>query len=260
MARASTSEHEGAAVDSGDLKRGIDLAAVARETGRRLVTPEMLADPSSDLPAADLVAVRETYAWIREVILRRVRKSEARTEAVCPFVEPSIDAGLFYLSVGRPRDAADPRAIADEVRLYGDIFRRIQPTEGSLAQLRCIVLVLPTAPGEIILPAVDPKESPVETELLELGIMVGEFFRECPFPATWDPRFFPLQSPIPFYAFRPFIKTDWRLIHRVKPWREIYKRRFGEPAKGDEHKFPANIGWLAGRALARLRQALGADR
>lgn len=235
----------------------LDLAAIERETGRRLLPPGALENPPPDLSARDLAALREAYAWIRDVIFRRVRKSEARTEAVCPFAEPSVDAGLFFLSIGRPRDAADPAALAEEVRLYGEIFQRMEPREGSLAMLRCIVLALPDAPHELILPAVAPENHPVETELLERGVMVGEFYRDCPFPATWDPRFFPLQSPVPLYVFRPFIKTDWRLIHRVKPWREIYKRRFGEPAKGDQHRFPAVLGWYAERLGARIRLLLG---
>jgi len=233
-----------------------DLAAIERETGRRLLAPDELAD-ARGLTPTELTALRAADAWIRDVIFRSVRKSEARTEAVCPFAEPSVDAGLFYLSVGKPRSANDPAAIADEVRLYGEIFTRLAPTDGSLAMLRCIVLVMPETPHQLILPAVDPTNNPVETELLERGVMVGEFYRDCPFPATWDPRFFPLQSPVPLYVFRPFIKTDWRLIHRVKGWREIYKRRFGEPAKGDQHRFPAVLGWLAERLIARIRLLLG---
>jgi heptaprenyl diphosphate synthase len=237
--------------------RALDLAAVERETGRRLITPAELECPPPDLSPRDLAALREAYAWVREVIFRRVQKSATRNEAVCPFAEPSVDAGLFFLSVGRPRSSTEPSALADEVRLYGEIFQRLEPREGSLAMLRCIVLVLPDAPHELILPAVDPNNSPVETELLERDVMVGEFYRDCPFPATWDPHFFPLQSPLPLYVFRPFIKTDWRLIHRVKAWREIYKRRFGEPAKGDQHRFPAVIGWYAERVAARIRLLLG---
>jgi len=233
-----------------------DLAAIERETGRRLLKPEQLAN-ATDLPASELATLRAADAWIRDVIFRNVRKSEARTEAVCPFAEPSVDAGLFYLSVGKPRSANDAAAIADEVKLYGEIFVRLAPTGGSLAMLRCIVLAMPETPHELILPAVDPAKSSVETELLEQGVMVGEFYRDCPFPATWDASFFPLQSPVPLYVFRPFIKTDWRLIHRVKPWREIYKRRFGEPAIGDQHRFPAVLGWYAERLAARIRLLLG---
>lgn len=231
-----------------------DLAAIERETGRRLLAPASLEDPPADLSATDLAVLRQANSWIRDVIFRRVEKSAARTEAVCPFAEPSVDAGLFFLSIAKPRSSSDPLALADEVRLYGEIFRRLEPAEGPLAMLRCIVLALPEAPHELILPAVDPRHNAVETELLAQGIMVGEFFRDCPFPATWDPGFFPLQSPIPLYVFRPFIKTDWRLIHRVKPWREIYKRRFGEPAKGDQHQFPAVIGWYADRLASRVRR------
>ena len=237
--------------------RPIDLDAVERMTGRKLLRPAALAGPPSDLSAPDLAALRVAYDWIRAAIFRRVQKTETRNEAVCPFAEPSADAGLLFLSVGRPSSPSAPRALADEVRLYGEIFQQLEPRDGSLAMLRCIVLVLPDTPHELILPAVDPAKNSVETELLERGIMVGEFYRDCPFPATWDPSFLPLQAPIPLYVFRPFIKTDWRLIYRVKAWREIYKRRFGEPPTGDQHQFPAVIGWVARRLAARIRLFLG---
>lgn len=231
---------------------GLDLDAVFADTGCRVVTPAQLRE-GAGLSDTDREALGRAQGWIEDVIMGVVDKGR-KTEAICPMVGPSMEAGVYFLAVGHPEPADDLAAIRHEVHRYGEIFARMAPHEGPIAQVRCLVLVLPETPPERILPAVDPTKSELETELLEAGTMVGEFYEDCPFPATWDRGYFPLQSPIPFYVFRPFIKTDWSLVHTVPAWRAIYKARFGEPVGGDQHQFPSVLFWLAGRVIARVRR------
>ncbi len=231
----------------------LNVFEAQKQTGRLLCTPQMIEHPDDyAIPSKDLEALQQAHQWVEASIFKVVEKfktekfkaekfktNKSQKEAVCPFARPAMDAHLLFYSVGQPENPESSEAIADELRLHRTLFQKINPQDPSLNLLRSIILVLPETPHELILKSVDLKHSAVKTELLEAGIMIGEFFKDCPFPATWDDTIFPLQSPIPFYALRPFIESDWRFIHGEKRWREIYKNRFGEPPQGDEHKLPA---------------------
>src|SRR5262249_35962536 len=149
-------------------------------------------------------------------ITKKVKKQRGKVEPVCPFVPPALDQQLLFLSVAKPARHDSIEAIFRELKLYQEIFQSLGPKKLPMSLLRSVVVIFPETPGHLILATVDPKQTRLKTELLENDIMIGEFFPTCPLPASWDSTFFPLQSPIPFYALRSFIETDWRFVQGVR--------------------------------------------
>ncbi len=235
----------------------LDVFEVYERTRRFLCTPQMIGASEamgSPLAEAEIAVLRQTHQWVEKHIFKVVEKKKGLKEAVCPFARPAMDARLLFYSVGKPSDPCSKEAIAEEIRYHMAIYKEIKPKDASENLLRSIILVFPDTPHELILDAVALKNSDIKTSLMENDIMIGEFFKDSPFPATWDETIFPLQSPVPFYAMRPFIESDWRFIHGEKRWRDIYKRRFGEPPQGDQYKLPARLKTLLEKVGEKSRR------
>ena len=233
----------------------IDVLQIFEKTNRILCTPQMIADAERyPIPPEDLKTLITAEEWVRAFMTKKVRKLKGKVEPVCPFVPPALDQQLLFFSVAKPAQSDSIEAIYRETKLYHEIFQSFGPQKPPMSLLKALVVIFPETPGDVILATVNPERTRLKTELLENDIMIGEFFPACPLQASWDPTFFPLQSPIPFYALRSFVETDWRFVQGVREWRNIYKRRFGEPPQGDQHKMPRRlVRFLTKAAKGRFR-------
>jgi len=195
-------------------------------------------DPESSGALADCARWTTTYP------LQKVKKRH-REEAICPMMAPALAARSVYFSVNRIRDREAPLKSLDAIlREAATVFE--EKIVDSDPRLRCLVLVLPGARGSRLLEATDPARE-IKNELLQRGILVGEFFPGCPFATTFNPRLFALRSPAPMYVLRSFIESDWRFICQIPAWQRTYRARFGEP--------PVRLRHLGG-PLWRLRQKI----
>ena len=174
----------------------------------------LLADGFSAQEADDLARCAE---WTGSFPLQKVRKRH-RVEAICPMLAPSIqDRGLHFSLANPGKREPDLRELDEILREASDCFEN--EVHASDPRLRCLVLVLPGVRGGRLLEATEPTRQ-IKNELLERGILVGEFFPSCPFATTFNPKLFALRSPVPMYVLRTFIESDWRFICQVPAWNQ----------------------------------------
>lgn len=197
------------------------------------------------LAAVEREALVKCRDWVVDFPTRKVVK-QGRKEAICPFVEPAIQRDTMHFSIARLSAPDNIDAIDEELRSFADLFNEMEPRTMPAAMTKTIVAIFPETKGQLLLDATDGSRA-LKGDLLEAGIMVGEFFPTCPFASSFDPKLFALRSPVPMYVLRSFIETDWRFIAQVESWREIYRERFGEPPRDLQH-----LGTLRGRVLAKL--------
>lgn len=187
-------------------------------------------DPTTWLDSGTSVESTEKVTacveWASTYPLQRVRKHR-RVEAICPMVGPSLADRSFYFAAAFLDEREPELERLDEI-LRDAATRFEAEIHASDPRLRCLTLVLPGVRGARLLEATDPGRS-IKGELLERGILVGEFFPSCPFATTFNPQLFALRSPAPMYVLRTFIEGDWRFICQIPEWQEIYRKRFGEP-------------------------------
>ena len=224
---------------------------VQSEFGRTIVLGEECGygeDPDAQqlLSARELEAVTNTHDWIASFIAKKVNK-HGRREAICPFVEPSFEKNAMFYSIAEPEEVNDIESIDTELRRQAEIFHALEPTQMPDAMVKALVAIYPETRGPLLLDATAPDRD-LKADLLEDGIMVGEFFSTCPFATSFNPKLFALRSPHPMYALRTFIEGDWRFIAQVERWRDIYRDRFGEPPEYLEH-----IGSFHGRVIDKMR-------
>lgn len=197
---------------------------------RWIFSVQALSRFSPYLPDEDARRIKLAFEWIEPEMTRVVQKRPKVKEAVCPFVQPSLEAGLFYFALAEPNPTLEPvKAVEMELRHFTPWFATMAPAEGNQKRLRTLVIVFPDAYEPYLHQAIDTKTSSAKTDLIAQGLMMGEFYQSCPFSATWDPQSFPLRSPVPFYALRTLIETDWRFIKAEPEWQALYIRQFGQP-------------------------------
>lgn len=189
----------------------------------------LLADGFSAQESDDLARCAE---WTGSFPLQKVRKRH-RVEAICPMLAPSIqDRGLHFSLANPGKREPDLTELDEILREASDCFEN--EVQASDPRLRCLVLVLPGVRGGRLLEATEPTRQ-IKNELLERGILVGEFFPSCPFATTFNPKLFALRSPVPMYVLRTFIESDWRFICQVPAWKRTYRERFGDPPRRLRH-------------------------
>src|SRR5579862_6433968 len=152
----------------------------------------------SDMRADRLPAViHKNYGPLREVIewahiyLCKSHSNLGRKGPVCPFVQISMEKGLFFLAV-----IDDPCITHDEVCVrvlkYRNWFLELKPLEGNDAQFKTIVLLVPYISREQIPEIIDVTQQKLKPEFVANGLMIGEFHFGPPAKrGLWNPNFFP---------------------------------------------------------------------
>lgn len=167
---------------------------------------------------------RETaLRWLTDY-LAQPHPSVGRDGAVCPFVEPALQAGSVEIRV---RDVpADPTA-ADLVEAIDQAvaeFRALDFT-GRNPTLHALVVVLPGIPDDR-LERLDEAQAERKTELARDGLMLGQFHPRCPEPAARNHDFLVGRSPVPMIALRNMAFHDVLFLSERADWFEAYARRF----------------------------------
>ncbi len=194
---------------------------------RILVSPKGFDAITNQIDEKGKLALYACHHWIATFITQLVDKTPCKVEAICPFVQGSLDKGEMLFSIAQPSDPNNLDDIYDELIRYARIFCDIEPKKYPKCLHKCVVPIFPDTPGELITQAIVHHSA--REELLKMGIMVGDASPTRDFKATWDPSFNPMQSPYPLYALRTFIPTDWRFINNSATLRAIYIKRFGPP-------------------------------
>ena len=148
-----------------------------------------------------------------------------RDGAVCPFVEPALQAGSVEIRV---RDVPAEPTAADLVEAIDQAvaeFRALDFT-GRNPTLHALVVVLPGIPDGA-LARLDEAQAERKTDLARDGLMLGQFHPRCPEPAARNADFLVGRSPVPMIALRRMAFHDVLFLHERADWFEAYARRFG---------------------------------
>jgi hypothetical protein len=154
------------------------------------------------IPAADLPALTTIARWSRDFLCQS-HTELGRQGPVCPYTTPSLNRGLFRLSVHR--DDEDLPRYLEHLR---DAHRQESETLSEReSELLTYLVVLPDH-DPVDSARLDRAQSLAKPSFLELGMMIGQFHPACPEPGLWNADFRPLQSPVPLIAIRRLLPFD----------------------------------------------------
>jgi hypothetical protein len=171
--------------------------------------------------------LRAVVAWAQEYLCRP-HQDLGRTGNVCPFVQPSIDRGMLYLSVV-PGAEPDADAVAARLRLSREWFEQLSAGAGNARIFGAILTLLPDLPAHRATAVIDGLQGVLKSEFVERGMMIGEFHDGPPDKGgLWNPDFRPLRSPVPMLAMRHMVPTDFLFLQSEPEHVAAYLRLFGD--------------------------------
>lgn len=172
---------------------------------------DLHAEPPHPLVTGVTERLLEVLAWAQQYLCGP-HPDLGRKGPVCPFVQGSLDRGVFYLAVYRGT-TLDPDDLDALLAGYRDWFTALEPAHGPAAQFKTILLTLPDLPDEIARVQVDRAQARLKGAYTERGLMIGEFHDGPPAKGgLWNPDFRPLHSPVPLLAIRHMVPSDFPFL------------------------------------------------
>lgn len=177
------------------------------------------------VPDQHLPPLREILAWARDYLVSS-HPDLGRSGPVCPYTQPSLRKGLFYLAAvdSTGVDApADMDAAIDGLRSWHErLSENLSETD---SELLTILLALPhldyTDSTEL-----DQLQRKAKDFFVADGLMIGQFHPVCAEPGLWNARFMALQSPVPLLAIRKLVVFDLPFVIDSDSHAESYLQRF----------------------------------
>jgi Domain of unknown function (DUF6875) len=171
------------------------------------------------VPAEHLPYVREILDWSRDYLVSS-HKDLGRSGPVCPYTQPSLRKGLFYLAALKTPDVA---AAVEGLRVW---HARLSATLSEDDQeLLTILLALPhmdyTDSAEL-----DDVQREAKDRFVADGLMIGQFHPECEEPGLWNAKFMALRAPLPLLAVRKLVVFDLPFVIDTDVHAESYLQRF----------------------------------
>ncbi|MEC3974213.1 DUF6875 domain-containing protein [Amycolatopsis sp. H20-H5] len=155
-----------------------------------------------------------------------------RAGNVCPFAQPSLLQGRFFLAV-QPGTPTEGPQLAATLRFYRNWFLDLAPRRLPAAKLTTILLLFPDAPHDEVSRVVDAVQNALKSEYVDEGLMLGEFHNgPPPKGGLWNAAFRPLRSPVPMLVVRHMVPTDYPFLRDDTEQTRAYLRLFGDQIPG----------------------------
>lgn len=143
-----------------------------------------------------------------------------RRGPVCPYTQPSLQRGLFYLATSAGTDVQEA---VDCLRAWYGAATSAMPAADR--ELLTVLLVLPHV--DPVDPApLDDLQRKAKDDFVDNGLMIGQFHPACDGPGLWNPHFRPLRAPIPLLAIRKLVVFDLPFLMDHRNHLESFLRRF----------------------------------
>lgn len=191
-----------------------------------LYTPWDIQHPeTSGIATADYDTLMPILRWTQSFI-SQPHSELGRSGAVCPYVKPAMREGVMYLTACRLTEESWEADLWQAVFHFRDILLEMQPLSVEGTKLKTIMMVFPDLGDKATPSLMEPLHQRLKSALLENGLLIGQFYPDCPVPGTWNAGFLPLQSPLPMFVIRHLIESDMRFLQGNPLWETAYKSQF----------------------------------
>lgn len=179
--------------------------------------------PASSMPADDAMVDRmaEACAWTERFVAQH-HPELGRSGAVCPYTQRSLTKRLFW--VGAASDSyGSAGPIVELMSGMAERFLELPGEESSDANLKTALVLLPHVSDYTL---IDDAHLALKPDFVSRGLMLGQFYPGCDVEGVWNPRFRPLDAPIPMFVIRHMVASDFLFLVARSAWVEQYLRRF----------------------------------
>nr|WP_042186398.1 hypothetical protein [Kibdelosporangium sp. MJ126-NF4]CEL17249.1 Tryptophan 2,3-dioxygenase [Kibdelosporangium sp. MJ126-NF4]CTQ91521.1 Tryptophan 2,3-dioxygenase (EC 1.13.11.11) [Kibdelosporangium sp. MJ126-NF4] len=171
------------------------------------------------VPAEYLPHVRQVLAWSRDYLVT-AHPDLGRSGPVCPYTQPSLRKGLYYLAAATTSDVS---AAIDGLRAqYSALSENLSPNDQELLTILLALPHLDYADSSEL----DELQRGAKDEFVANGLMIGQFHPVCDEPGLWNARFKALRAPLPLLAIRKLVVFDLPFVIDTDAHAESYLERF----------------------------------
>jgi hypothetical protein len=181
----------------------------------------------SDLSAEQLNALRTIVRWAKE-FLTHPHPDLGRRGPVCPWVRGALARGTFWLALHEGAGIDQAGAI-EVMNRYRDLHAALCAGPGDT--MKTIVVLFPDIPREQAPEVIDEVQRILKPGFVARGLMVGQFHPDCPEPGLRNPRFRPLQAPVPLLVVRSMVAGDRPFLAHDRRFLCQYEQRFADVAQ-----------------------------
>lgn len=162
--------------------------------------------------------------------LRAGHPDLGRTGPVCPFAAGATKKGMLQITLC-DRDEIDERDLVQGIDTFRSYFPEFDDPVGHEEEMyRAVIVVFSHLPARAGAELIERVQKQLKPMFVSQGLMIGEFYPDCPASGVHNPDFRALQAPVISLAIRrmtvfdaPFMLGDPRCL-------ENYLQRFGQAA------------------------------
>jgi hypothetical protein len=161
-------------------------------------------------------AFLKAHRWLLDVICQE-NPELGRRGPICPFVPKAVNLKTIKVTFLQSKNRSETALSRDILRLCRD-FQTLEPTEGDDLQYKVLLIILLGLAPDDASRVIDGIQKGLKDELVEQGIMIGEFHPNQNTPGIWNKSFRPNRSPVPMLAVRNMVRTDWPFLLDTPEW------------------------------------------
>lgn len=129
-----------------------------------------------------------------------------RSGVVCPFVGPSLEENLFWMTVYRGTDSLE--AYDEVLTRYRLWFPNLEPRQGERAAYKVILVLFPQLSAEEAPGSLEAIYRLTKSKFNSAKLASAACYPTCDKPGLRRLDFQPFRSPVPFLAFRNMVMCD----------------------------------------------------
>jgi len=153
--------------------------------------------------------------WIHSYV-SRPHPELGRSGVVCPYVPPSLRIGSLWIAVvDNEAPISSVNEICEILRRFLIAYESLEPLEGESLELKALIIVMDSIPVAMSGDLVRRAHAVMKPEVVNKGLMLGEFFPGNRSPGLHNPAFFPLMSPMPLFIFRQMVINDVAFLNKA---------------------------------------------
>lgn len=158
-----------------------------------------------------------------------------REGPVCPSLPRAIALERVFVRHARLQSSGigdDREQLAAELLTIAAAFRPLRTLDDW--PLECLIVTVPALSPSAFRYVLEGAYLDVKPAILRMGLMVGAFYPFSNRPSLLNSDFYPMRSPIPFFALRHMLEVDWRTLQERPEYMEAYRLHFATDADPGE--------------------------
>jgi len=154
-------------------------------------------------------------------------KRPVGSQAVCPFVGPSIENNSFFMVFHNDVIGRSEEQIEGIILGYISPFKKLGPYGNNDKLRKALLVVFPNIPKDQT-HVLDIVHANIKSKFVEAGLMVGQFHENCDERGIYNRAFRVSISPYPLMAIRHMAIHDILFLGATEDWFKCYNLRYGE--------------------------------